>query len=96
MSTAAWTSCLDRFGEHLHMQRDALAAGRPELITAFVPSPELDALPVGLLARAQALQAQAEALTAAICEAQTRAQAARAALRRPPEPAPPAYVDSRT
>lgn len=96
MSTAAWTSCLDTFAEHLQLQRDALAAGTPELITAFVPYAELDALPVALRARAEALQSQAETLTAAICQAQTRTQAALAALHRPSEPAPPAYIDSRT
>ena len=95
MSIAAWTSCLDRFGEHLQLQRDALAAGTPELITTFVPSAELGALPVGLLARAEALHAQAQMLTAAISEAQTRTQAALAALHRPSQPTPPAYVDSR-
>ena len=94
MSTAAWASCLDSFAEHLQLQRDALAVGTPELITAFVPSGELGAMPVGLLARAKALQSQAETLTAAISEAQTRTQAALAALHRPSESAAPAFIDS--
>ena len=94
MSTSGWASCLDSFADHLAYQREALAAGTPELIEAFVPSDDLGALPIGLLARAKALQAQAESLTAAISEARTRTQAALADLHRPSEPARPAYIDS--
>jgi hypothetical protein len=95
MSTAGWASCLDSFADHLAYQREALAAGTPELITPFVPSEELGALPIGLLARAKALQAQAESLTAAISEARTRTQAALADLHRSSEPARPSFIDSR-
>jgi hypothetical protein len=95
MSTAGWASCLDSFADHLAFQRDALAAGTPELIEAFVPSSDLGALPIGLLARARALQAQADSLTAAISEARARTQAALADLHRPSEPARPTFIDSR-
>jgi hypothetical protein len=95
MSTAGWASCLDSFADHLAFQRDALAAGTPELIEAFVPSSDLGALPIGLLARARALQAQADSLTAAISEARARTQAALANLHRPSEPARPTFIDSR-
>lgn len=95
MTTAGWASCLDSFAEHLEHQRDALAAGTPELITPFVPSDNLGALPVGLLARAKALQARADSLTAAISDARTRTQAALADLHRPTEPARPTFIDSR-
>jgi hypothetical protein len=95
MSTAGWASCLDSFADHLAYQREALAAGTPELIEAFVPSSELGALPIGLLARARALQAQADSLTAAISAARARTQAALADLHRPSEPARPSFIDSR-
>jgi hypothetical protein len=95
MTTTNWASCLDSFADHLAYQREALAAGTPELITPFVPSGDLGALPVGLLARAKALQAQAESLTAAVSEARTRTQAALADLHRPSEPARPSFIDSR-
>lgn len=95
MTTVGWASCLDSFAEHLEHQRDALAAGTPELITPFVPSDNLGALPVGLLARAKALQARADSLTAAISDARTRTQAALADLHRPTEPARPTFIDSR-
>jgi hypothetical protein len=95
MSAAGWASCLDSFADHLAYQREALAAGTPELITPFVPSQDLGALPVGLLARAKALQAQAESLTEAISEARTRTQAALADLHRPSQPARPSFIDSR-
>jgi hypothetical protein len=95
MNTTTWTTCLDNFADHLAYQREALPAGRPELITPFVPSGDLGPLPVGLLARARALQAQAESLTAAISEARTRTQMALAHLQRPSEPARPTFIDSR-
>jgi hypothetical protein len=95
MSTSGWASCLDSFAEHLEHQQAALAAGTPELITAFEPSDDLGALPIGLLARARALQARSDSLTAAISQAHSRAAAALAELHRPTEPAGPAYVDSR-
>jgi hypothetical protein len=95
MSTAGWASCLDSFADHLTFQREALAAGTPELIEAFVPSSDLGALPIGLLARARALQTQADNLTAAISEARTRTQAALADLHRPAQPARPTFIDSR-
>lgn len=95
MSAAGWASCLDSFADHLAYQHEALAAGTPELITPFVPSSDLGALPVGLLARARALQAQAEGLTTAISEARTRTQAALADLHRSAEPARPSFIDSR-
>jgi hypothetical protein len=95
MTTTTWTSCLDNFADHLKQQRQALTAGTPELITAFVPSDDLGALPIGLLARAKALQAQAESLTATISEARTRTQAALADLHRASEPARPTFIDSR-
>jgi hypothetical protein len=95
MSTGGWASCLDDFADHLAYQREALAAGTPDLITPFVPSPALGALPVGMLERARALQAQADGLTAAISEARTRTQAALADLHRSSEPATPSFVDSR-
>jgi hypothetical protein len=95
MSAGGWASCLDSFADHLEFQRRALTAGTPELITAFVPSDDLGALPIGLLARAKALRAQADSLTAAISEARSHTQTALAELHRRAEPVRPAFVDSR-
>lgn len=95
MSTGGWASCLDSFAEHLEFQCQALAAGTPELIEEFVPAEGLGALPVGLIARARALQAKADSLTDALSAAHSRTQAALADLHRPSLPTRPAYVDSR-
>lgn len=95
MTNVGWNSCLDSFAEHLQHQRQALAAGLPELIEPFVPCSGLGALPIGLLARAKALQAQANSLTAAVSEARTRTQAALTSLHLPSEPARPTFIDSR-
>jgi hypothetical protein len=95
MSTAGWASCLDSFADHLAYQRQALAEGTPEVITAFVPPATLGPLPAALLPRARELHVQAEALTDVIADARTRIRGALEQIRRPTEVARPSYVDSR-
>jgi hypothetical protein len=94
MSTAGWASCLDTFADHLGHQKQALAEGTPETITAFVPPATLGPLPPALLPRARELHSQAEALTDAIAQARVRTLAALQQVRQPTEPARPSYVDS--
>ena len=94
MSTAGWSACLDSFADHLAFQREALTEGAPERITEFVPAPDLGPLPLALQPRAQALHAQAEALTQVLTEARAHTLAALEQLRQPSEARRSSYVDS--
>lgn len=95
MTTAGWASCLDSFADHLAHQRAVLAAGTPELISAFAPHDGLGQLPLSLAARARELQTQSDALTDQLTVQLARTAAALAELRQPAERPRPSYVDSR-
>lgn len=95
MTTAGWASCLDSFADHLAHQRSLLAAGRPELVSAFTPYDGLGPLPLALVTRARELQGQADDLTTSIDVQLARTRAALAELRQSEAPARPSYVDSR-
>ena len=94
MTHGGWASCLHSFADHLELQRAVLADGRPELVTAFVPSPGLGPLPADLVLRARLLLGQNDALTADLTDRLAATAASLAQLAEPAERARSAYVDS--
>ena len=95
MTTAAWNACLERFAQHLAGQRSAIRRGDLDALEAFVPDPDLGALPGALQGRAARLRAECDALAEQLAAARDRTTQDLSALTRPRSDAAPSYVDSR-
>lgn len=86
-----WVEALDAFEQRLHDQRAALATGGVA-VDPFVPPAGLGPLPSELGARATGLLAEADALEA---ELEHRLVAARPRAPQPARPARPVFLDTR-